>query len=67
MNMNAERGRKLEGVKAIADFMGVTERTVRRWCAARRLGSAGAPILKVGGRYLAFEADLRGWAEQAAA
>lgn len=65
MNDNAERGKRLEGVKAIADFMGVTERTVHRWCAARV--AAGIPILKIGGRYAAFEADLRGWVEGRAA
>jgi predicted DNA-binding transcriptional regulator YafY len=65
MNVNAERGKKLVGGKAIADFMGVTERTVQRWCRDR--AAAGAPILKIGGRYAAFEADLRGWAEGRAA
>ncbi|MDO8983771.1 hypothetical protein [Cypionkella sp.] len=59
MNDNAERGKRLEGVKAIAAFMGVTDRTVRRWCCGRLV--AGVPILKAGGRYFAFEADLRAW------
>jgi len=56
--MNGQ-GRKLEGVKAIADHLGVAERTVRRWCRARRI--AGVPIMKTGGRYFAFEGDLRDW------
>jgi predicted DNA-binding transcriptional regulator YafY len=59
MSGQIEVGRKLVGVKAIADHMGVAERTVRRWCRARAM--AGIPILKVGGRYAAFERDLRDW------
>jgi hypothetical protein len=53
------QGKKLEGVKAIADFLGVTERTVRRWCRARLV--ADIPILRAGGRYFAFEGDLQEW------
>jgi hypothetical protein len=59
------QGKKLEGVKAIADFVGVTERTVRRWCRARVV--AGVPILKAGGRYFAFEGDLVEWLRRGAA
>lgn len=47
----------LRGVKAIADFLGVTDRTVRRWIC----GPKGFPIHRVGGRYTAHTADLREW------
>ena len=57
--------KKLVGVKAIADCVGVTERTVRRWCRSRLV--VGIPILKAGGRYFAFEADLRAWMRRDAA
>ncbi len=59
------QGKKLEGVKAIAGFLGVTDRTVRRWCRARLV--AGIPILKAGGRYFAFEGDLREWLQRGGA
>ena len=55
--MNGQ-GRKLAGVKAIAGFLEVDECTVRRWI---KNPKRGAPILKVGGRYFAFEGALRSW------
>ncbi|NBZ87900.1 helix-turn-helix transcriptional regulator [Stagnihabitans tardus] len=53
-----ENGAKLEGVKRIADFLGVDESTVRRWI---KNPKRGAPIRKLGGRYFAWEADLVNW------
>lgn len=47
----------LRGVKAIADFLGVTDRTVRRWIAS----AAGFPVHRVGGRYTAHTGELRAW------
>lgn len=58
MNENAERGKKLMGVKEIADFLGVNESTIWRWL---RDPKRGAPIRKVGGRYYALDADLLAW------
>lgn len=58
MNENAERGKKLTGMKAIAGFLGVERTTVWRWVQNPK---AGAPIRKVGGRYFAFEAELVAW------
>lgn len=59
------RGRVLEGVKSIAAFVGVSERTVHRWCAERC--ERGIPIRKIGGRYVAYEQDLEAWATARAA
>lgn len=47
----------LRGVKAIADFLGVSDRTVKRWIAS----AAGFPVHRVGGHYAAHTADLRTW------
>lgn len=51
--------KRLEGVKRIADWAGKSERTVKRWCAVRH--EKRIPILKIGGRYVAYEADLAAW------
>lgn len=59
MNDMAGKFRRLEGVKQIADWARVSERTVRRWCVVR--AKQQIPILKVGGRYMAYEADLAAW------
>lgn len=58
--MKTENGKKLMGVKAIAAFLNVDERTVRRWCGDP---NRGAPVRKVAGRYFAFETDLTKWAQ----
>lgn len=47
----------LRGVKAIADFLGVSDRTVRRWIAS----AAGFPVHRIGGRYAANTSELRRW------
>lgn len=57
MHRQEEREEWLRGVKAIADFLGVTDRTVRRWIVAAK----GFPVHRVGGRYAAHTADLRAW------
>lgn len=48
----------LYGAKAIADFVGVTERTVRRWIAD---DEPGFPVLRGKGRWFAHSGDLRRW------
>lgn len=48
----------LRGVKVIAAFLGVDERTVRRWV---ECGRPGFPICRVGGRWVAHTAELRAW------
>lgn len=48
----------LRGVKAIAEFLGVTVRTVERWLVA---GRADFPASRIGGRWVAHTADLREW------
>lgn len=47
----------LRGVKAIADFLGVSDRTVKRWIAS----AAGFPVHRVGGHYTAHTGELRTW------
>lgn len=59
MKSGDNRGQRLDGVKQIAGKFGVSERTVERWCAKRE--EKQIPILKVGGRYVAYEADLEAW------
>lgn len=53
----------LYGVKAIAGFLGVTERTVLRWMADRAMlsGPDGFPVHRVGGRWFAHPEELRRW------
>ena len=51
----------LRGVKAIADFLGVSDRTVKRWIAS----AEGFPVHRIGGHYAANTADLRGWTARA--
>lgn len=58
-----ERDEWLRGVKAIADFLGVSDRTVRRWIAT---AAAGFPVHRIGGRYAAHTAELRTWTAPAA-
>lgn len=48
----------LYGVKAIAGFLGVTERTVYRLLAG---GGDAFPVHRVGGRWFAHPDDLRRW------
>ena len=64
--MKAENGqepfKRLEGVKQIANWAKVSERTVHRWCEVR--AEKHIPILKIGGRYVAYEADLAAWIGQ---
>jgi predicted transcriptional regulator len=54
----------LRGVKCIADFLGVDERTVRRWAKGR---VRGFPIQRIGGRWVAHTGELRAWMNPAAA
>lgn len=54
----------LFGVKAIAGFLGVSERTVKRWCQGQE---PGFPSVRVGGRWGAHEDDLRKWTGRRAA
>lgn len=49
------------GVKAIADFLGVGDRTLKRWLQA---GEQGLPVFKIGGRWGAHPEDLRRWKRQ---
>lgn len=53
----------LRGVKCIADFLGVGERTVWRWMAdvGTSPEEGGFPVYRVGGRWVAHTADLRRW------
>ncbi len=48
----------LYGVKAIAGFVGVSERTVARWL---ETDETDFPVSKVGGRWSAHPDDLRRW------
>lgn len=48
----------LRGVKAIADFLGVSDRTVERWIAT---DETDFPIYRCGGRWSAHTGDLRRW------
>ena len=57
-------GKRIEGVKGIAAFLGVSERSVWRWV---RDPERAAPIRKVGGRHFAFEDELEAWTEKKAA
>lgn len=47
----------LYGVKAIADHLGVTDRTVRRWMKTR----PDFPARRVGGRIFALAEELEKW------
>lgn len=48
---------RLYGVKAIADHLGVSARTVERWISR----GLDVPIMMVGGRYVAYPEDLAQW------
>lgn len=57
-NRQEEREEWLRGVKAIADFLGVSDRTVERWIVT---DETDFPIYKCGGRWAAHTGDLRRW------
>ena len=48
--------KRLEGWKAIADFLGVCDRTARTWA-----GSYGLPVWRKRGRVFAMPSALRLW------
>jgi hypothetical protein len=48
----------LRGVKCIADFLGVGERTVKRWLLTDQ---TDFPVSRIGGRWVAHTDDLRRW------
>ena len=55
------------GVKGLADWLLVGERTVGRWIASRRLpGTAGFgfPAKRIGGRWVAAPAELDAWTDR---
>lgn len=57
----------LWGVKGIADFLLVGERTVERWIASRGIpGTAGHgfPVRRIGGRWGVAAADLDAWVKR---
>lgn len=56
--MNEERGKRLEGLKAVASYLGVDRVTVWRWVTSER---NGCPVQRLGGRYFAWAADLDAW------
>lgn len=51
------------GVKAIAGFLGVSERTMKRWLVE---DETDLPVTKIGGRWSAHPDDLRRWKRQPA-
>ncbi len=58
MNRQAEHEEWLRGIKAIADFLGVGDRTVKRWIAT---DETDFPIYRIGGRWSAHTGDLNRW------
>lgn len=57
--MAKEGEMELRGLKAIADFLEVSDRTVKRWIADGR----GVPVKRIGGRLRAYPGQLRAWTE----
>lgn len=50
---------ELRGVKAIAEFLGVSDRTVERLLVTDQ---TEMPVSRIGGRWIADADDLRDWA-----
>ena len=49
----------LLNVKQAADALGVSERTLRNWCSARKI-----PFIKVGARVMFDKEDLKTWLKE---
>lgn len=58
MGHKSEKNEWIYGVKAMAAFVGVGTATIDRWLADE---SSGFPARKVGGRWFAISAEIRGW------
>lgn len=57
----AKEGEEVRGVKAIADALGVSDRTVARWLED---GGRGLPVKRIGGRWRGERGQLRAWYER---
>lgn len=58
MGQKSEKNEWIYGAKGIAAFVGVGVATVNRWLWDE---SSGFPARKVGGRWFAASAEIRGW------
>ena len=58
MGQKSEKNEWIYGAKGIAAFAGVSLRTLGSWLADE---STGFPARKVGGRWFATSAEIRGW------
>lgn len=61
MQQAQARGEWLRGIKAIAEYVGVTGRTVERWIAT---GQPDLPVMRVGGRWVAHTEELLAWMQR---
>lgn len=58
----ARKDRRLDGLKAIGSAVGRSDKTIRRWIDS---GEVDIPVYRVGGRWIAFAAELAAWERQA--